>query len=46
MDALVALLPDEARIHREPTPEELAKSLPSSYKGDPDAELERRPGSD
>ena len=46
MDALVALLPDEARIHREPTPEELAKSLPSSYKGDPDAELDRRPGSD
>ncbi|WP_426573050.1 HAD-IB family hydrolase [Aquihabitans sp. McL0605] len=46
MEALVALLPEEARIHREPTPEELAKSLPSSYKGDPDAELDRRPGSD
>ena len=46
MAALVDLLPDEARIEREPTPEELARSLPASYKGDPDAELERRPGSD
>lgn len=46
MSALVDLLPDEARIHREPTPEELARSLPASYKGDPDAELDRRPGTD
>jgi putative phosphoserine phosphatase/1-acylglycerol-3-phosphate O-acyltransferase len=46
MSALVDLLPDEARVHREPTPEELARSLPAGYKGDPDAEVERRPGSD
>jgi len=44
MKALVGLLPDEARIRQEPTPEELARTLPSSYNGDPDAELDRRPG--
>ncbi len=46
MAALVDLLPAEAREHRDPTPEELARSLPASYRGDPDAELERRPGRD
>ena len=46
MAALVDLLPEEARVHREPTPEELARSLPASYKGDPDAEVDRRPGRD
>ena len=46
MDALVELLPAEAKLHREPTAEELARSLPSGYKGDPDAEPDRRPGSD
>ena len=46
MSALVDLLPEEARIEREPTPEELARSLPANYKGDLDAEDERRPGSD
>ncbi|WP_421119927.1 HAD-IB family hydrolase [Aquihabitans daechungensis] len=46
MAALVDLLPEEARVEREPTPEELARSLPASYKGDPDAEIDRRPGSD
>ncbi len=46
MAALVDLLPEEARIEREPTPEELARSLPASYKGDPDAEVDRRPGTD
>ena len=46
MAALVDLLPEEARIHREPTPEELARSLPAGYRGDPDAEVERRPGTD
>lgn len=46
MAALVDLLPAEARVRREPTPEELARTLPSSYKGDPDAEAERRPGTD
>lgn len=46
MKALVDLLPAEARIRREPTPEELARSLPANYRGDPDAEVERRPGKD
>jgi putative phosphoserine phosphatase / 1-acylglycerol-3-phosphate O-acyltransferase len=46
MSAIVDLLPPEAREHREPTPEELALALPASYKGDPDAELTRRPGKD
>jgi putative phosphoserine phosphatase/1-acylglycerol-3-phosphate O-acyltransferase len=46
MAALVDLLPDEARSHHEPTPEELARTLPAGYRGDPDAETERRPGSD
>ncbi|MCB0970676.1 MAG: HAD-IB family hydrolase [Acidimicrobiales bacterium] len=46
MDALVDLLPDEARVAREPTPEELTRSLPAGYSGDPDAEAARRPGSD
>ncbi|MFN8017835.1 MAG: HAD-IB family hydrolase [Acidimicrobiales bacterium] len=46
MEALVALLPPEAREHHDPTPEELARTLPSGYVGDPDAEAERRPGTD
>lgn len=46
MAALVDLLPEEARIHREPTAEELARSLPANYQGDPDAEIKRRPGKD
>jgi putative phosphoserine phosphatase/1-acylglycerol-3-phosphate O-acyltransferase len=46
MSAIVDLLPPEAREHREPTPEELALALPAGYKGDPDAELSRRPGTD
>ena len=46
MAALVDLLPAEARERREPTPEELARSLPSGYAGDPDAEATRRPGAD
>ncbi|MGH2685696.1 MAG: lysophospholipid acyltransferase family protein, partial [Actinomycetota bacterium] len=46
IDAIVALLPSEARERREPTEEELRASLPSGYKGDPDAELTRRPGTD
>jgi len=45
MAAIVALLPAEARLQREPTPEELARSMPSGSKlaGD---ETSRRPGSD
>jgi len=46
MAAIVAMLPDEARVQREPTPEELARTYPSSYKGDPTAEANRRPGTD
>ena len=46
MEALVDLLPPEARTYREPTPDELARSLPSSYKGDPDAKTHTRPGQD
>ncbi len=46
MSALVDLLPDEARTRHEPTPDELARSLPASYRGDPDAEDIRRPGTD
>ena len=46
MAAIVDLLPDEARQRREPTAEELAATFPPGYKGDPDAEPERRPGAD
>jgi putative phosphoserine phosphatase / 1-acylglycerol-3-phosphate O-acyltransferase len=46
MAAIVALLPPEAQVAREPTPEELAASLPPGYSGDPDAEDARRPGGD
>ena len=46
MAALVALLPDEARLHRLPTAEELARTYPSGYSGDPIAEDDRRPGTD
>ena len=46
MRALVDLLPDEARVRRTPTAEELAATYPPGYKGDPTAEAERRPGKD
>ena len=46
MDALVDLLPDEAREAHDPTPEELSRTLPSGYQGDVDEEQDRRPGSD
>jgi putative phosphoserine phosphatase/1-acylglycerol-3-phosphate O-acyltransferase len=46
MAALVELLPPEARVRREPTADELARSLPSSFKGDPDAAEQHRPGRD
>jgi putative phosphoserine phosphatase/1-acylglycerol-3-phosphate O-acyltransferase len=46
MAAIVDLLPPEAREHHEPTPEELALTLPAGYKGDADAEDARRPGTD
>lgn len=49
MGAIVDLLPPEAREHHVPTREELARTLPSSYKGDPedyDEDADRRPGVD
>ncbi|HEX9259590.1 MAG TPA: HAD-IB family hydrolase [Acidimicrobiales bacterium] len=46
MQAIVDLLPPEAREHRDPTPEELARTYPPGYKGDPAHESERRPGTD
>ena len=46
MAAISALLPPEGREHREPTPEELRRSYPSNYAGNPDAEDDRRPGFD
>jgi putative phosphoserine phosphatase/1-acylglycerol-3-phosphate O-acyltransferase len=46
MKAIAALLPAEARRSKEPTAEELARTLPPGYRGDPDAEGARRPGSD
>lgn len=46
MKALVALLPPEAREPHTPTPEELVLTYPSGYSGDPDAESDRRPGTD
>ena len=46
MAAITALLPDEARVRREPTEDELRRALPSNYRGDIDAEDDRRPGFD
>ena len=46
MNAISALLPPEGREYREPTDEELRRSYPSNYKGDPNAEDDRRPGTD
>lgn len=46
MSAISALLPPEAREYREPTQDELRRSYPSNYVGDPNAEEERRPGTD
>lgn len=46
MSAIVDLLPDEARVRREPTPAQLARTYPPGYRGDPSRESTRRPGSD
>ncbi|HUW03581.1 MAG TPA: HAD-IB family hydrolase, partial [Acidimicrobiales bacterium] len=46
MEALSELLPPEAKVQRTPTAEELARTYPPGYEGDPAAELERRPGTD
>jgi putative phosphoserine phosphatase/1-acylglycerol-3-phosphate O-acyltransferase len=46
MAALVDLLPAEARVHRVPTEEELARTFPPGYRGDAAKEADRRPGTD
>lgn len=46
MAAIVEQLPPEARVQRTPSSEELARTLPAGYSGDPDGESERRPGED
>lgn len=46
MSRIIEQLPPEARIAREPTEDELRRSYPSNYSGDPDGEESRRPGSD
>jgi putative phosphoserine phosphatase/1-acylglycerol-3-phosphate O-acyltransferase len=46
MRAIVDLLPPEARQRRDPTKDELRLTFPPGYKGDPDAEDTRRPGTD
>jgi putative phosphoserine phosphatase/1-acylglycerol-3-phosphate O-acyltransferase len=46
MKAISALLPPEAHMPHEPTEEELRRTLPPGYRGDPEAELDRRPGGD
>jgi putative phosphoserine phosphatase/1-acylglycerol-3-phosphate O-acyltransferase len=46
MEAIADLLPPEARVEREPTPEELVLTYPPGYKGDPGGETKRRPGTD
>jgi putative phosphoserine phosphatase/1-acylglycerol-3-phosphate O-acyltransferase len=46
MAALVDQLPPEARKRRTPTEDELQATYPPGYRGDPEAETERRPGTD
>ncbi len=46
MTAISALLPPESQEQHTPTTEELARTFPAGYTGDPHAEAERRPGTD
>ena len=46
MKALTKLLPAEARKQVKPTAEQLAATYPPGYKGDPEKESTRRPGTD
>jgi putative phosphoserine phosphatase/1-acylglycerol-3-phosphate O-acyltransferase len=46
MSAISALLPPEAHDDREPTADELARTYPPGWSGDPESELDRRPGTD
>jgi putative phosphoserine phosphatase/1-acylglycerol-3-phosphate O-acyltransferase len=46
MDAIVDLLPPDARRPHEPTPEELALTRPPGHSGDDGNQADRRPGQD
>ena len=46
MTAISALLPPESQEPHTPSAEELARTFPPGYTGDPYAEAERRPGTD
>jgi len=46
MAAIVALLPDDAYRRRTPSADELTLTYPPGYRGDPAAEVGRRPGTD
>lgn len=46
MKAISKLLPPESRTAHTPTPEELASTYPPGYRGQPEAEGDRRPGTD
>jgi putative phosphoserine phosphatase/1-acylglycerol-3-phosphate O-acyltransferase len=46
MKAIAALLPPAARKRHQPTREELLRTFPPGYKGDPEHEPDRRPGTD
>ena len=46
MKAISAQLTPESQEKRTPTREELALTYPAGYAGDPEAEAERRPGTD
>ncbi len=46
MDAISQLLPAHARQPYEPSEDELRRTFPSGYRGDPETESDRRPGSD
>ena len=46
MAAIREQLPIEANVRRTPSEEEIRLTYPPGYKGDPDSEKDRRPGSD
>jgi putative phosphoserine phosphatase/1-acylglycerol-3-phosphate O-acyltransferase len=46
MKALLDLLPNEAREQQNPSTEQLLRTFPPGYDGDPKAEATRRPGTD
>jgi putative phosphoserine phosphatase/1-acylglycerol-3-phosphate O-acyltransferase len=46
MTAIQEQMPLEGRLRREPTEEELRLSYPPGYRGDPESEADRRPGTD